>query len=106
MPLCSSKDSLTMVVVLRNAPGESSNSKSNVICAIIPARTAVEVNLTNALLVEEVRKISYIFFPFPWHSGFLFPLLSEPVVEANEINITFATDMHHYHVLTLMSVGA
>lgn len=47
------QDSLTVVVVLCNAPGENLNSKSNVICAITPAGTAVEVNLTNALLVEQ-----------------------------------------------------
>lgn len=65
MPLSASKESLTMVAVLCNAPEESLNSKDNVICAIIPAWTVVEVNLTNAPLVEQVRKISSCsFFPF------------------------------------------
>lgn len=65
MPLSATKESLTMVAVLCNVPEESLNSKDNVICAIIPAWTAVEVNLTNALLVEQVRKISSCsFFPF------------------------------------------
>lgn len=64
MPPCASKDSLMMVAVLYNAPEESLNSKGNVICAITPAWTAVEMNLTNAPLVEQVRKISSCsFFP-------------------------------------------
>jgi len=54
-----------MVTVLFNARTESLNSKDNVICAIIPAWNAMEVNLTNAPLVEQVRKISSCsFFPF------------------------------------------
>lgn len=58
LPFSVSKESLMMVTVLCNAPEESLNSKDNVICAIIPAWTVVEVNPTNALLVEQVRKIS------------------------------------------------
>lgn len=58
LPFSVSKESLTMVTVLCNAPEGSFSSKDNVICAIIPAWTAVEVNPTNALLVEQVRKIS------------------------------------------------
>lgn len=54
MPLSSLKESLMMAAVLCNAPEESLNSNSIVTCAIIPAWTAVEVNLTNAPLVEQV----------------------------------------------------
>lgn len=54
MPLSASKESLTMVAVLCNAPEESLSSRDNVIFAITPAQTAVEVNLTNAPLVEQV----------------------------------------------------
>lgn len=65
MPLSASKESLMMVAVLCNAPEESLNSRDNVIFAITPARTAVEVNLTNAPLVEQVWRISPCsFFPF------------------------------------------
>lgn len=65
MPLSASKESLMMVAALYNAPEESLNSRDNVIFAIIPAWTAVEVNLTNAPLVEQVRRISHCsFFPF------------------------------------------
>lgn len=53
-----------MATVLCNVPEESLNSNSSVTYAIIPAWTAVEVNLTNAPLVEQVSKISFAsFFP-------------------------------------------
>lgn len=44
--------------------------------------------------------------PFAWHPCSLFPLLSEPVVKVNEISISFATDLQHYHVLILLGFGA
>ncbi|KAI1239706.1 Proprotein convertase subtilisin/kexin type 5, partial [Lamprotornis superbus] len=49
------QDSLMMAAVLSNAPEESLNSNSSVTCAITPAWTAMEVNLTNAPLVEQCR---------------------------------------------------
>ncbi|KAJ7423631.1 hypothetical protein BTVI_09195 [Pitangus sulphuratus] len=58
-----------MVAVLYNALEESLNSKDNVICAIIPAWIAVEVNLTNAPLVEQysMRHINNLIHRYKQH---------------------------------------
>lgn len=96
MPLSSLKESSMMVAVLCNALEESLNSNSNATCAIIPAWTAVEVNLTNAPLVEQVSKIFFCqLFPLPWPPDSLYPQLSGPVVRCNKMSSAFTTNLHH-----------